>query len=259
MIVTHKGIKINYQVSGKGPALVFLHGFLENMDMWKAIIPFFSTNYTCITIDLLGHGKTNCIGYIHTMEDMAHAIKTVLNKLTLTDIALVGHSMGGYVALAYVDLFPDTVSSIALVNSTSFPDNDQRKINRDRAIHIVKKNPEAYTHMAIANLFAKENRSIYTAEINTIKKEASKTPLQGIIAALEGMKIRKDCSEVLLNFKGPKIIFAGKKDPVLSYKQNSIESKQYKTEFILFDGGHMSYIENKKEFVQELKQFFSSK
>jgi len=189
MTLAYKGIEINYNSSGKGIPIVFLHGFLENSTMWDIIVPHFSDTYQCITIDLLGHGKTECLGYIHRMEDMAEAVSAVLNTMNVVHPILIGHSMGGYVALAFLELFPEIVSGLALLNSTSFPDSEERKINRSRAIDIVKKNPNAYTSMAIANLFAKENRVLYKTQIEAIKNEASKTPLQGIIAALEGLTL----------------------------------------------------------------------
>ncbi|WP_108804651.1 alpha/beta fold hydrolase [Aquimarina sp. Aq107] len=259
MTLAYKGIEINYHVSGKGSPLVFLHGFLENLTMWDQIISYFSNTHTCITIDLLGHGKTNCLGYIHKMEDMAEAVDSVIRHITKDQLVLIGHSMGGYVSLSYLDLFPQKLLGLVLLNSTSFPDSEERKINRSRAIDIVKKNPGAYTSMAIANLFAEENRIKYRTEIEKIKNEASKNPLQGIIAALEGMKIRKDHTETLMKFNKPKIIFAGKKDPVLSYQQNLKESKLCNTDFTSFNGGHMSYIENKVDLLKSLDHFLSKK
>lgn len=255
MTLRYKGIKIDYHISGKGTPLLFLHGFLENLSMWNTVIPHFTRTHTCIAIDLLGHGKTDCLGYIHSMENMAEAVKAVLEELKISNAAIIGHSMGGYVALAYLDLFPEMVTRLLLLNSTSLSDSTERKINRDRAIQIVKKNPNAYTSMAIANLFASKNRANFSTEIDVIKKEASKTPLQGIISALEGMKIRKDRSEILKNFKGPKTIFAGKEDPVLLYKQNMQVALRCKTDLISFDGGHMTYLENKAEFLRSLQDF----
>ncbi|MGY3792409.1 alpha/beta fold hydrolase [uncultured Aquimarina sp.] len=255
MTLAYKGIEINYNITGKGAPLVLLHGFLENLKMWDEIIVDISKKYTCIAIDLLGHGNTDCIGYIHRMEDMAHAVKAVLDISINTTPVFIGHSMGGYVSLAYLDLFPDEISGLVLLNSTSFPDSKERKINRSRAIAIVKKNPNAYTSMAIANLFAEKNREAYKNEIEKIKIEASKTPLQGIIAALEGMKIRKDHTETLHKFEGDKIIFSGKKDPVLSYQQSVNESELCKTDLIVLNGGHMSYIENKQDIIKSLLDF----
>ncbi len=255
MILTYKGVKINYNTVGQGNPIVFLHGFLENLTMWKNTIPFFENTHQCISIDLLGHGDTESLGYIHTMEEMAQSVKVVLDHLKITKVTLIGHSMGGYVSLALLDLFPDLIKGIALLNSTSFPDSEERKQSRTRAIDIVKQNPNAYTSMAIANLFAEKNRLKFSEEIRAIKKEASKTSLQGIISALEGMKIRKDRTSILSSFNGPKIILSGKEDPVLAYTQNVLESEQLKIEIVSFDGGHMTYIENKEKLLLSLQKF----
>lgn len=258
MTLAYKGIEINYNVFGKGTPIVFLHGFIENSKMWNSLISHFSDTYQCITIDLLGHGKTACLGYIHTMEDMAEMVNAVLKTTKTKKHVLIGHSMGGYVSLAYADLFPEMISGLVLLNATSLPDDEERQLNRSRAIAIVKKNPKAYTSMAIANLFAQENRLNYKTQIEEIKDEASKTPLQGIISALEGMKIRKDRTAILSKLAKPKIIFAGKKDPVLSYSKSKEESKRCKTTLISFNGGHMSYLENKDEVVKSLYTFLKT-
>ncbi|WP_459210183.1 alpha/beta fold hydrolase [Aquimarina rhabdastrellae] len=258
MIFTYKQTQIHYTISGQGKPLIFLHGFLENSTIWKDLIPHFSNTFQCITIDLFGHGQTKNLGYIHTMEEMAQLVHVLITQLQLTQYTLIGHSMGGYVALAYIDLFPDTVSNIVLLNSTSLEDSSERKLNRDRAIAVVKKNPNAYTSMAIANLFAPENRASLLEDILFIKEQAAQTSLQGIIAALEGMKIRKNRLHILKDFTGGKLILAGKKDPVLSYNQLQNEALESNTNLISFDGGHMSYLENKTDVISTLNLFLVS-
>lgn len=259
MTLEYKGIKIHYKTSGKGQPLILLHGFLGNASMWDGIIPFFNKDYHCVSIDLLGHGRTGCLGYIHTMEDMAQAVNAILSQLHIDNANFIGHSMGGYVALAYTDLYPKAVNTLGLLNSTSLPDNKERKLNRDRAIAIVKKNPKAYTSMAIANLFAEKNRNLYTREIEYIKNQAVTMPIQGIISALEGMKIRKDRHHILTGFTGNKIIFTGTKDPVLPHEKSINEAEKCNTRIVSFNGGHMSYLENRIEFLEVTKQFLEQK
>ncbi len=257
MTLEYKQGNINYTSTGQGHPLVFLHGFLENSTMWNQLIPYFSNNFQCITIDLLGHGKTSNLGYIHTMEDMAIAVHATINHLQIHNCTFIGHSMGGYVGLAFLDLFPNIVSRLALLNSTSMPDSKERKLNRDRAIAVVKKNPNAYTSMAIANLFAPENRDLFSDEILFIKDQAAQTSLQGIIAALEGMKIRKDRSSILKTFNGTKLIIAGEKDPVLSFEQLKKEATFTNSPIQVLNGGHMSYLENKTSVIDLLHSFLN--
>ena len=117
--ILHKNTKISYSDIGKGTALVLLHGFLENSTMWDFYIEAFAKKHRVITIDLLGHGQTECLGYIHTMEDMADAVHAVLHELHIKKAFFTGHSMGGYVALAFAELYADIVKGIVLLNSTS--------------------------------------------------------------------------------------------------------------------------------------------
>ena len=170
----YKNTKISYTEHGKGTAVVLLHGFLENQSMWDAFVPEFSKKYRVITIDLLGHGQTECLGYIHSMEDQADMVHHVLHELKIRKAILVGHSMGGYVALAFAELYPDNMKGLVLLNSTSRADSDERKLNRDRAIVAVKQNYATFVRMSIANLFSEDNRERLDEQIEKVKIEALK-------------------------------------------------------------------------------------
>ena len=154
----YKNTKISYTDQGKGSVVVLLHGFLENSTMWNAFVPVIDKRNRVITIDLLGHGTTDCIGYVHSMEDQADMVHAVLQHLKIRKAILIGHSMGGYVALAFAELYPENIKGLVLLNSTSRADNEERKTNRDRAIKAVKQNYTAFVRMSIANLFSEKNR-----------------------------------------------------------------------------------------------------
>ena len=253
--IIYKNTKISFTDDGKGTAVVLLHGFLENKTMWDKYVSALSKNHRVITIDLLGHGETECLGYVHTMEDQADMIFAVLISLRIRKIVLVGHSMGGYVALAFAELYPDYVKGLFLLNSSSRADSDERKINRDRAIKAVKQNHTNFVRISITNLFSEDNREVLAKEIEKVKLQALKTPLQGIVASLEGMKIRKD-REVLLHFAPyPLQLVLGKKDGVLIYPETIDQIEGTKVELTTFTNGHMSHIENEKELKIVLLEF----
>lgn len=255
MTLDYKGTPVFYTESGKGNAIVLLHGFLENSTIWTPFIPTLSKKNRIICIDLLGHGQSGCLGYIHTMELMAETVSSILKHLKIKRSTLIGHSMGGYVALAFAEKFPDATKGVCLVNSTSRADSDDRKRNRDRAIHAIKQNHKSFIRMAISNLFRPKNRKLFSEEIKTLKKEALKTPLQGIVAALEGMKIRED-REVLLHFSPYKVMMIiGKRDPVLNYEELIEQTKNSKVTVVELPDGHMSFIENKTEFFTSIMHF----
>ncbi|OXB23209.1 alpha/beta hydrolase [Flavobacterium tructae] len=253
----YKNTKISYSDSGTGNAIVFLHGFLENKKMWKDYVDFFSEKHRIITIDLLGHGESDSLGYVHTMEDNANAVQEVLNHLKIEKATVVGHSMGGYVGLAFAELFPKNIQKLVLLNSTSKEDSPERKLNRTRAIKAVKQNYVTFVSLAIGNLFSENNRIRLTEEIEKVKTQALQTPLQGIIASLEGMKIRKDREALLQQNLFPVLLILGKKDPVLDYEDSRTQIDDTTAELISFEDGHMSHIENKEELKTVLSQFFS--
>jgi pimeloyl-ACP methyl ester carboxylesterase len=253
--ITYKNTKISFTDQGKGTAVVLLHGFLENKSMWDNYIMVLTKNNRVITIDLLGHGETECLGYVHAMEDQADMVYALLLFLKLRKVVLVGHSMGGYIALAFAELFPDYVKGLFLLNSTSRADSEEKKINRDRAIVAVKQNYGAFVSMSIANLFSEDNRERLVDAIEKVKKQALKTPLQGIVAALEGMKIRKD-REVILHFAPyPIQVVLGEKDGVLIYDDTIDQIEGTKVELTTFPDGHMSHIENEAELKKVMSDF----
>ena len=254
----YKNTKIAYTDQGKGTAVVLLHGFLENQTMWDAFVPEFSKKNRVVTMDLLGHGATECLGYVHSMEDQADMVHAVLHELKIRKAVLVGHSMGGYVALAFAELYPDAMKGLVLLNSTSRADSAERKKNRDRAIVAVKQNYSAFVRMSIGNLFSEDNRELLADAVEKVKNEALKTPLQGVVASLEGMKIRKD-REVLLHFaKYPIQLILGKKDGVLIYEDNLEQIVGTPVKLTSFPDGHMSHIENKNKLQKVLLEFFKN-
>lgn len=258
MILPYKGINIFYTDEGKGNTMVLLHGFLESSTIWKSIISIFNKNYRVITVDLLGHGQTGCLGYVHSMEAMAEAVEAVINHLKVEKFTIIGHSMGGYVAMAYAEKNPGSLEGLVLMNSTAKADTEEKKKNRDRAIETVKKDHKSFIRHSVSNLFRPKNRKIFTEEIKLLKEEALKIPLQGIIAALEGMKTRKDRQGILQNLACKKMIILGKKDPVLDYNSLLSQMQNIDIEIVECKDGHMSYIENKDIVVQALKKNLKS-
>lgn len=223
--------------------------------MWDAFIPLLSQKHRIITIDLLGHGHTEPRGYVQTMEDNADVVSAVLAALRIRKCVLVGHSMGGYVALAFAELHPGYIRGIALLNSSARADSAERKANRDRAIKAVKQNYTNFVRLSIANLFGEHNRERLATTIEQVKREALKTPLQGIVASLEGMKVRKDRERLLHVAKYPLLLVLGKQDPVLNYEESLEQIRDTAVKLVTFPDGHMSPIENEHELLQLLADF----
>lgn len=252
--IIYKNSKVAYSDIGKGNAIVLLHGFLENSSMWNEISEELSKKNRVICVDLLGHGKTNCIGYLHTMNDMAEAVKEVLKSLRLRKFFVVGHSMGGYVSLALAEKYSINIKGLCLLNSTTQADTIERKELRLRACKMAQTNYDNLVKLSISNLFTIKTREQFSFELAEIKKEALKTSIQGYIGATKGMMLREN-KEAVLESIDKRLIITGKNDPLLKYQSILEESERTNTPLIELPNGHMSHIENRDELIDCLKKF----
>lgn len=254
-ILLYKETELYYEQQGSGPCVVLLHGFLENSSYFDQLSSDLEEQYRVVKIDLLGHGKTGNLGYIHSMEDMADAVYAVIHELKIRKAIFIGHSMGGYVSLAFADLYPDMVKGLCLLNSSSRADSPLKKKGRDAAIRQIKNNASGFIRHSIPMLFRPKNKQRFKEEIKILKQQALKCSVQGIVAALEGMKIRED-REVLLHFGPyPKLIITGKKDQILPLELQIEQTSQNKVDLDILPDGHMSLIENYTEALFSIKRF----
>jgi len=254
---TFKKAQITYSDQGRGRAVVLLHGFLGSHEIWKPITDNLSKSYRIIAIDLPGHGGTPCFGYAHSMDLMAKCVNAVLNQLRLKKYVIIGHSMGGYAALAFADLFPDNLKGLCLFHSTAYPDTEEKKIDRLRAINLVKAHKNIYTKNTITNLFATKNLKYLKQEISFALSIARKTSRQGIIAALYGMRDRPSREIILSIVQYPIMMVIGECDNVLPAEDLLEQSKSIKnkTELYLEHDGHFGFLESPKMSNKELRKF----
>ncbi len=250
MILTYKQTELFYTSKGIGNPLVLLHGFLESSKIWEPFIDELSKKRQVICIDLPGHGKSGNLNPVHTMELFADTVHVILQHLKVEKISLVGHSMGGYVSLAFCEKFPDLMESLVLLNSSPAPDSEEKKTNRDKAIALVKKNKKAFVKMAVSNLVTKESNLKFENEMKELIKDALGFSEEGIISALKGMKIRTNKIEVLKTYKGPKYIVASKQDPVINYEEIQLIAQEGGCTLKSLPDGHLSFLENRTEVFE---------
>jgi pimeloyl-ACP methyl ester carboxylesterase len=250
-------IKVRYSDVGKGRVLVLLHGFLGSHEVWSGFSKKLSRRFRVIAIDLPGHGETPCIGYYHSMELLAQSVKAVLDKAGVRRYIIAGHSMGGYVALTFAELFPDNVSGICLFNSTSYADSEEKKKERDKVIRLVKKEHKHYVQEVVTSLFAEENLVKLKEEVDKVKRIAVHVSRQAIINSLEGMKERKSRDMILKFAPFPVLFIVGKKDSVINYQTmySQMALCKYPSVLMLDHVGHMGFYEAPKETLRELEKF----
>jgi pimeloyl-ACP methyl ester carboxylesterase len=248
---------VRFSDTGKGRTLVLLHGFPETMEVWEEFSVKLSRHFRVIAIDLPGHGETPCIGYVHSMELMAECVKAVMDSLGLRRYLVTGHSLGGYAALAFAELFPDHLTGLCLFHSSIQADSAEKKTDRERVIALVKKDTKHYVNEVISSLFSSENLTLFKEDIRELKHQARGISRQGIVNALEGMKDRPKRDWVLQYAHYPVLFIVGKKDRVIPFETALEQAHQIPKASILIleHSGHMGFIEEKKKAQDGLMKF----
>ena len=255
--IDFQGQAIYYTDQGSGPALVLLHGFMESTTMWDHFSRSLAADFRVICIDLPGHGQSPVYHGQLTMEVMTDWVKTVLDGLEVARCVMVGHSMGGYVSLAFADRNPEMLSGICLFHSHASADTVEARENRRRTINIVNLNKGGFIVNFIPDLFAPENIDKYQQEIEQMQAQASLMPAEAIVAALEAMRDRSGKIEFLLNTRLPVLFIAGKEDariPVQKVMAQAILPAH--AEILILAGvGHMGFVEAQKKTLEMLRGF----
>jgi 2-succinyl-6-hydroxy-2,4-cyclohexadiene-1-carboxylate synthase len=208
---------LNYEIEGNGTEnLVLLHGFMENLSIWGDLKPHLSEKFKLIKIDLPGFGKSEAIADIQTMELMAEQIRTVTDHLNLGEFHLLGHSLGGYITLAFAEKYPEDLKSFTLFFSTYFADDEEKKQTRTKGLRIIKENLKAFVNAGVPNLFNPNEHDILESKIKLAKEIAYTSSVDGVLASQKGMIERPDRSKVLESFEGKILILSGKHDSAVN-------------------------------------------
>jgi pimeloyl-ACP methyl ester carboxylesterase len=248
---------LSYSVLGNGKTIVLLHGYLESKEIWGDFAEDLSGNFRVIVPDLPGHGSSGLPDGNLSVERMAELVKSILDKEDVEKCLLVGHSMGGYVALAFLDLFPEMLNGLSVFHSSPYADTDEKKQNRDREINIIRQGKKAQVYTAhFPNTFAKENVEIFANEIEKCKARAKNMSDEGIIAALEAMKNRPDRSMLLKGTKIPVQYIIGEKDNFIPMEiLNKLQLPDNSEVVVLENSGHMGFIEEKENALEAIGGF----
>lgn len=217
-------IKVNhmdmvYDECGENNAwtIVLLHGFCGSSRYWHKVCPLLSDKYRIIMPQLRGHGGTAAPGDLYSMEAMADDIYGLLEALNIEKVVMFGHSLGGYVTLAFADKYPEMVQGMGLIHSTALPDTEDKKMKRQQDIYdIAQHGIEDYVSRLIPKLFSKSKLKELNTELTEIINIGLEMSPKGAMLTLEGMLQRPDRSHVLTKAKFPVLLVAGAQDEVIS-------------------------------------------
>jgi pimeloyl-ACP methyl ester carboxylesterase len=259
--IKYQDTNIRFSDRGNGKPIVLLHGFHESIDVWGEFGEELSKSFRIIAIDLLGHGETGNISSTHTVEMMADAVYSVINSLKMPKATIVGHSMGGYVTMAFCKKYPEKVNGYIMLNSSVFADTEEKSEGRSKEIELIKEGKkDLIVNININKAFAYDNILRFKEEVENSRQIALNTTNKGAIAALEGMKIRPDYAEFFKNDTLPKMVIYGLKDNhVPAEKSIKMCDLNYKTKEVSLDNsGHMAFVEDKDIVVKKVIDFINS-
>lgn len=221
--INFKNKRIFYRAEGKGKAVILLHGFGEDGNIWEPQFETLKKDHFVIVPDLPGSGQSQMLEGPCSLTDYAEVIKVIAEKEIVSrkkkshqSFALIGHSMGGYITLAFAKKYPDLLNSFGLFHSSAFADNEEKIATRKKGIEFIKKNgAEAFLKTSVPDLFAKRTREENPALIEKLLHIAYKISGEALIQYYETMIERPDTADVLASFSKPVLFIIGKQDPVI--------------------------------------------
>lgn len=210
-----------YNISGKGEVVLWIHGFCEDGRIWEEYIVPFNLKYRNIVVDLPGYGQSANLTAPTQIDAMAQAVKNLLDQENITLINIVGHSMGGYVALAMAELYPGLVKKMCLFHSQPFADDDAKVAARRKTKTFIEKNGlKPWMEEFYPSLFAEKNKKACQPVIEKLIGRGIQYPIATVINSIDAMIARPDRSKVLQNFVGPVLFIVGKEDKAIPEKNS---------------------------------------
>lgn len=202
----------NYREQGIGPTVVFIHGFPLNQQMWNDFVEKLSDSIKVVTLDLPGFGKSPGLADPFSLDDVAGRVLRWLQEKRYEKPVIIGHSMGGYVALALADQDPNAISGLCLFHSTALADSAEKKQSRNKVLEFIEnQGVQAFTSNFIGQLYADGQHSSIP-KVKNIAVQSSRECVEGYTKA---MRDRQDRTGLLKTFPKPILFLAGEKDQLI--------------------------------------------
>jgi pimeloyl-ACP methyl ester carboxylesterase len=253
-----EGKKIFYRVYGTGKRAVLIHGFPETGHVWQHQIQGLQDKFQLIIPDMPGSGHSELIADM-SMEGMAEVLKVILDKEGGPGAVVAGHSMGGYIALALAEKYPEYLAGLGLIHSTAYADNEEKKAARRKGIAFIREHGTAeFLKTSVPNMFSPVTKAENQPLIDRFLQESNNFSPDSLVSYYEAMMKRPDRTAVLQNARVPVLFVMGEDDSVIplsdGLKLCSLPEKSYI--HILRKSGHMGMWEEPDHTNEILEQFF---
>ena len=239
--------------------IIFLHGFAESREIWTEFIRDFPAHYHVLTPNFPGYGSQDAPpANDYSMEALAEFIKVELDRAGASQAVLVGHSMGGYAALAFAEKYPAQVAGLVLFHSSALPDDENKKANRDKNISFVERHGvEKFMSTFIRPLFANTNEQTMMNERRQLEEMGINTPQASVLAGMQAMRDRPDRSNVLRRATFPVLFIIGKEDLAVTLDTSlaQVALPPVSTALFLDRVGHLGFVERPTETHRAVLDF----
>ena len=255
-----KSASISYCLYGEGFPVILLHGFGEDSSIWKNQIEFLSNQFTLIVPDIPGSGKSDPLkNEVSGIEEYAESIRAVVIKENIECPVIIGHSMGGYIALAYGEKYPEEIKGLGLFHSTAFADNELKKETRKKAIPFIEEHgSSAFLKTTTPGLFfdKEKNHEI----IESLLANGGNFKKETLAQYYKAMLNRPDRTSVLKNGSFPVLFIAGQHDIALPLSDSLKQAALSEITFfhVLENSGHMGMLEEKEKANEILSGYLKT-
>jgi len=250
------GVSLSYVDQGAGDTVVLLHGFCGSSAYWQYVIPALAEQYRVIAPDLRGHGVSSVPQEPYSIEEMADDIALLLAELDISKAALFGHSLGGYITLAFAEKHQNRLVGFSLIHSMAYPDSEEAKANRTKAAESIREHGmEPFIKTLVPKLFAPAHLETMEDKVRLAKEIGLKTPRLGAMNTLAAMRDRPDRNQVLENTLVPILLLAGSEDQIIPAEKTFSVDLPHITQQKLEGVGHMGMYESPDQLLAGMKAF----
>jgi pimeloyl-ACP methyl ester carboxylesterase len=220
--------------------LVLLHGHGMDDRIWDHVDAALNSDFTIVRPNI------SLFTFCQTVEDYADELYRFLTNATITKCTLIGHSMGGYIGLAFAEKYPSMLEGFGLFHSTAYADNEAKKHQRSQTVDMLRQYGTAmFLKNTAANLFGDRYKELYPGQVKAHIEQYSKIPPEALSAGMVAMRNRPDRTAVLASMSYPVLFIIGMQDKLIPF-ESCIELSAFPKQsypFILAEAGHMGMVE----------------
>ncbi|RYZ47633.1 MAG: alpha/beta hydrolase [Sphingobacteriales bacterium] len=253
------GKQVFYRVTGTGRPVMLVHGFGETGDVWKQQVDHLEDRFLLVVPDLPGSGQSEMVDDM-SMDGLAEILNAVITAEGYQQVTMIGHSMGGYITLAFASRYPDKLNAFGLFHSTAFADSEEKKTARKKGIEFIEKNGTTeFLKTTSPNLFAPVTQSDNPELIDEFLRGLDNFSIPAFVSYYESMMQRKDHTDVLKSTPLPVLFVIGEHDSAIP-KQDTLKLVHLpgiSYIHILHQSGHMGMLEESNKSNALLEKFLS--